>query len=301
MKKACSAGIWVAALSIILTACGQKINSGAEVAGNLGTDAVTDVRVVTLAPHLAELMFAAQAGDHLVGISAYTDYPAAAAKLPIVSDAFIVDQEQLMLLRPDMLLAWKNGTPAHVVDQLREAGYRVEVIQTDGLDDVATAIETIGQLTGSPEPARVSAGHYRQKMKALADRYSEAVPLEVFYQISSRPLYTVNGVHYISELIALCGGRNIFDDLDELAPMVDVEAVISRNPEVMLAAEDSTQAAFDVWDRWPGLAANQYGNRFLVPAAEIGRATPRLVVAGVAVCEALAEARRNRQAGNVRD
>ena len=254
------------------------------------------IRVITLAPNLAELMFAAQAGDKLVGISAYTDFPPAALDLPIVSDAFRVDQEQLALLKPDLLLAWQNGTPTHVVDQLREAGYRVEVIKTDSLDDVAVALIKIGELTGDPGPAADAAALYRQQIQRLSDRYSGSEQIDVFYQISSRPLYTVNSTHYISELLQLCGGRNIFDDLGELAPMVDVEAVISRDPEVMMAAKDSTQAAFDVWDRWPGLAANRYGNRFFMPAAEIGRATPRVVIAGEAVCEALAEARRNKQA-----
>jgi iron complex transport system substrate-binding protein len=286
----------LAVLLLIVTACDQEDSNRTDASNDHERDTRSVTRVVTLAPNLAELMFAAQAGDQLVGVSAYTDYPPAAAGLPIVGDSFLVDQEQLALLRPDLLLAWENGTPGHVIDQLRAAGFRVEIISTNSLDDVATALEIIGQLTGNPQPARVAAAAYRQQVQALAERYSGAAPVRVFYQISSRPLYTVNGAHYISELIALCGGRNIFDDLGELAPMVDVEAVISRNPEAMLAAVDSTQAAFDVWDPWPDLAANRYGNRFFIPAAEIGRATPRLVAAGEAVCEALARARRNRQA-----
>jgi iron complex transport system substrate-binding protein len=295
VRKTTSAAVRIAALLFIVTACEQEDSTRSDPQNHHERQTGTVTRVVTLAPNLAELMFAAQAGDKLVGVSAYTDYSPAAAGLPIVGDSFLVDQEQLALLRPDLLLAWENGTPSHVVDQLREAGFRVEVIRTNSLDDVATAIETIGQLTGSLQPAKVAAALYRQHVQALADRYAGAAPVRVFYQISSRPLYTVNGAHYISELLTLCGGRNIFDDLGELAPMVDVEAVISRNPEAMLAAVDSTQAAFDVWDPWPDLAANRYGNRFFIPAAEIGRATPRLVAAGEAVCEVLAEARRNRQ------
>ena len=108
-------------------------------------------------------------------------------------------------------------------------------------------------------------------------------------------MFTVNGAHYISELLELCGGQNIFSDLGELAPMVDVEAVLSRDPEAMLAATDATEEAFDDWNGWPGMAANRYGNRFFMPAAEIGRATPRLVMAGEAVCEALNKARVNRR------
>jgi iron complex transport system substrate-binding protein len=301
VRRSGSAAFILATLILVIAACERKSGDHPIESTGPETSSGTSSRIITLAPNLAELMFAVQAGDKLVGISAYTDYPPAAVDLPVVSDAFMVDQEQLALLKPDLLLAWKNGTPRHVIDQLREAGFRVEVIQTDSLDDVATAILRIGELTGNSKPAAIAASQYRQQIQHLADRYSSSEQIEVFYQIASRPLYTINAAHYISELLNLCGGRNIFDDLGELAPMVDVEAVISRNPEVMLAATDSTQAAFDVWDHWPELAANRYGNRFFVPAAEIGRATPRLVIAGEAVCEALVEARRNKRANNIHD
>lgn len=263
-----------------------------------GSPAASDrdaLRVVTLAPNLAELMFAADAGDQLVGVSAYTDFPPAAAKLPVIGDAFAIDLEQLLLLKPDILLAWDEGTPRHMLDQLRGAGYRVEVIGTSGLEDVAEALERIGDLTGNPQQAKQAAQHYRQQIAALREHYEDTDTVRVFYQISSRPLFTVNGSHYISELLELCGGQNIFSDLNELAPMVDVEAVLSRNPEAMLAAKDATEEAFDDWNNWPGMAANRYGNRFFMPAAEIGRATPRLVAAGEAVCEALKIARVNRR------
>ena len=175
------------------------------------------------------------------------------------------------------------------------APHRVEVIKTNGLDDVAEALSSIGKLTGKSQQAMRAAQKYRQRIAALRERYADTEPVRVFYQISSRPLFTVNGTHYISELLELCGGQNIFSDLGELAPMVDVEAVLSRDPEVMLAAKDATEEAFDDWNSWPGMAANRYGNRFFMPAAEIGRATPRLVDAGEAVCKALEQARVNRR------
>ena len=118
--------------------------------------------------------------------------------------------------------------------------------------------------------------------------------IRVFYQVSQRPLFTVNGDHYVSELIALCGGSNVFADLDELAPTIDVESVVERDPEVLLASTDAGESAFAEWQRWPHMAANEAGNQFLMPADAIGRATPRLLQAGEAVCEALAEARRRR-------
>ncbi len=254
----------------------------------------THSRVVTLAPNLAELVFAAGASDTLVGVSAYSDYPPAAAKLPVVGDAFAVDRERLATLEPDLLLAWESGTPVHVVDELRRGGYRVETIRTRSLEDVARALRRIGELTGHADTADRAADAYDAELAAIADQYAGREPIRVFYQVSARPLYTVNGKHYVSELIQLCGGRNVFADLGELAPAVDVEAVVARDPEAILASSDAGEDAFAQWARWPDLAANRYDNHFLMPADEIGRATPRLAAAARAVCEALDTARAHR-------
>jgi iron complex transport system substrate-binding protein len=257
-------------------------------------DAAAASRIVTLAPSLTELVFAAGAGDALVGVSAYSDYPPDAAALPTVGDAFTIDQEQLALLRPDLLLAWQSGTPGHIVDELRQAGYVVEVIRTHSLDDIAAALIRIGMLAGTQQEAREAAAEFTGALQELGDARAGAGPISVFYQVSRRPLYTVGRDHYASELIRLCGGRNVFADLHELAPAIDVEAVIDRDPEAMLAADDAGGDAFSEWDRWPGIAANRYGNRFLLPADELSRPTTRVVTAGKAICESLRTARQRR-------
>ena len=248
-------------------------------------------RVVTLAPNLTELTYAAGAGSALVGASAYSDYPAAASELPLVGDAFTVDQERLALLKPDLLLAWESGTPAHIIDELRSLGYRVEVLRTRSLDDVAAALGRIGALTGQSAAANRAAAAYAEALQSIREAHAGQDQVTVFYQVSARPLYTVNGQHYISEMISLCGGKNVFEDLNELAPSIAVEAVVERDPEVMLASTDAGEGAFAEWSRWPGMAANRYANHFLMPADEIGRATPRIVQAATAICDALKTAR----------
>ena len=152
----------------------------------------------------------------------------------------------------------------------------------------------IGALTGHSEEATRVAKSYQAGVRSLSDQYSGKESLRVFYQISSRPLYTVNGEHYVSELIEICGGHNVFTDLNDLAPTVDVEAVIETDPEVMLASMDAGDDAFTEWKRWPHLTANRMGNHFLLPADEVGRATPRLVIAGEAICAALDTARERK-------
>lgn len=252
------------------------------------------LRVVALAPHLAELMFAAGAGAQLVGVSSYSDYPEGVRKLPVIGDAFRIDHEQLALLRADLLLAWASGTPAHVVDSLRERGYRVELIRTASLRDIAAALRHIGKLTGSGAAAQKSAAAFEQSLKTLAQRWQDAEQIRVFYQVSLRPLYTVNGDHYISELISLCGGQNIFAELNELAPMISEEAVLDRDPEVVLAAASGEESTAIAWGHWTTLAANRYANHFTIPADTVARPTPRVISAGAAICETLHRARQQR-------
>ena len=278
----------LAAIAFIgLTACSEATPPAQ-------ASSATYSRIVALAPNLTELVFWAGAGESLVGVSAYSDFPPEALELPVVGDAFMIDQEQLAVLQPDLLLVWQGGTPTHVVDELRAIGYEVEVVRTNSLDDVSTAILRIGELTGRGESAALVAATFEDRMRTIRERYEGLPTISVFYQVSARPLYTVNGEHFVSELIELCGGANVFADLGELAPTIDVEAVVERDPEVFLAGSDAGDDAFSEWARWPQMAANRYGNHFVVPGDVISRATPRLLDGAGAVCEVLQEARTRR-------
>ena len=168
------------------------------------------------------------------------------------------------------------------------------MIRTRELDDIPKALSRIGELTGMQDRARGVAEEFGSQLRSLATAHGDVDHIRVFYQVSTRPLFTVSGGHYASELIELCGGRNVFADLQELAPAVDVEAVIGRDPEVMLAVSDAGGDAFSEWSRWPDIAANRYGNHYLIPSDEISRPTTRVVIAGRAICAALQEARQRR-------
>jgi iron complex transport system substrate-binding protein len=276
---------------LFLTACSRESDSPV-----LSTASGSHTpRVVTLAPHLAELVFAVGAGESLVGVSAYSNYPPDVLDLPQIGDAFLIDQEQLLLLHPDILLAWENGTAVRTVDELRDRGYRVEVIRTDGLHDIASAVVTIGQLTGHQAEAGVVATDFLADIEGLRERFAQESEIRVFYQVAPRPLYTVNSEHYVSELIDLCGGKNIFSDLGALAPLVSEESVLVRDPEILLAGRiTGGDATLGDWQRWPVLTANILGNFYYIPADLLARPTPRLVQTGGLICEALQKGRQNR-------
>jgi len=279
------AGSTLALLAALLCACDEAPPP---------TEIHSPQRVIALAPHLAELMYEIGAGDLLVGATSWSDYPPDVRKLPVVGDAFALDHERLALLEPELLLAWESGTPGHVVDELRQSGYHVAVIRTRNADDVADAMLQLGTLVSRTETSQAAAWAYRAQLAAIRDEHRDAPSIRVFYQASTRPLYTINSEHFLSDLIAACGGRNIFDDLGDLAPAVGDEAVIARDPEVMIAGDKSADDPFAHWYRWPEISAIRYGNHFTIDWDLASRPAPRLLLAAEEICAALDEARANR-------
>lgn len=247
-------------------------------------------RVVALAPHLAELAWAAGAGDLLVGAVAWSDYPPPVRALPRVGDAFSIDDERVAALAPDLVLAWSGGTPPAVIERLRGRGFRVEALASGGLEDVADHLRAIGRWTGRDAIAQAAADEFLAGLGALARAREGREPVRVFYQISADPLYTVGGDQVITRILELCGGRNIFADLESLAAVVDVEAVVARDPQVILAAAGAGEGLAR-WHAWKGLAAVRHGNLFRVDGDLVSRPSPRLLEGARAVCGHLDSAR----------
>jgi iron complex transport system substrate-binding protein len=248
-------------------------------------------RIVTLSPDLAELVYTVGAGDRLVGTIEYSDFPPEAKSVPRVGDAFGLDFERLGALRPDLVLAWDGGTPERWIERLRELGYRVETLGVRRLEDVAVELEQIGRFTGREDAARAAAREYLDRLSALRARYASAERVTVFFQISTQPLYTVGAPHAISAMIELCGGRNIFDDLSSLAADVSAEAVLGRDPQVIIAGDDAGDGALEGWRRWPALTAVVNDNLYSVRAELVTRSSTRLIGGVEEICAALARAR----------
>ncbi len=249
------------------------------------------LRIVSLAPHLTELVFAAGAGETLVGTVAYSDYPAQALDIERIGDAWRVDLERLVALQPDLVLAWPSGTPEQTLQRLDASGLEVVLLPTDRLADVAAALRRIGELTGRAAEAGAAASRFEAGVDALRERHAADPVVSVFVQLDDQPLYTINGRHLISEVVELCGGRNVFGELPQLAPAVSLESVLARDPQVILTTDDTIADPRRAWSRWQGMRAVRAGTIYAVPADTVSRATPRLIEGIAAVCEALAAAR----------
>lgn len=257
-------------------------------------------RVVSLAPDLAELLYDIGAGDTLQGAVEYTDYPAAAKAVPRVGDAFHVDVEKLVALKPDLVLVWEGGTPQPLIAKLRSLKLPVLALGTHELLDIASNMEILGLATGHDDAGQLAADDFRTFLGALRARYASQAPLKVFYEISAQPLFTVGGGQSISKLMEVCGGHNIFADLTDLAPAVTLEAVLARDPEVIVTGdgEGDTAARFKDWQQWPDLTAAKQGNFVVLNDDWISRATPRLLNAGKQLCEALQKIRDKQTAAH---
>lgn len=254
-------------------------------------------RIISLAPHITELLYAAGAGARVVGATDYSDYPAAARDLPRVGSYANLDLEAVLALRPDLIVAWKSGNSAAQLDRLRALGVAVYVSEPQRLDDIPTDIEHLGALAGSEGSAHTAAQHFRQRHARLARRYAKRPPVTVFYEIWNPPLMTINGAQIISDVLRLCGGVNIFADLPVLAPAVDVEAVVQMNPEAIFMGDMQNHSADEDshWQRWTKLRAVQAGNLFRIPPDLMQRHTPRILQGAEMLCADLEQARGRRK------
>lgn len=253
-------------------------------------------RIVSLAPNLTELVFTLGAGARLVGADVFSNYPPQARGIARVGDAFQVDYERVLALNPDLVLVWDTGTPEPVIEKLTQLGLAVERLSTTRLEDVASALRRLGSLTGTTATAEEAARAYSSALAALRLEHAADPSITVFYQISAAPLYTINDRHLISEIIALCGGRNVFAELAQLAPPVSLEAVLERNPEVILAGDDIAGDPFAPWRRWRQLRAVELDNLYVLRVDRVARATTRIVEGAREVCAVLDQARERRMA-----
>ena len=241
-------------------------------------------RIVSLSPHLTELLYAAGAGARVVGAVEYSDFPAEARALPRVGSDAHINLESVLALRPDLVVAWPNAGSARAVNRLAELRLPVFRSEPRELEDIATTLERLGVLAGSAGEAQSAARAFRGRKAELEKRFAGRAKVRVFYQVWDRPLLTVNGDHVISKVIRLCGGENVFAQAPVIAPEVDREAVLRANPDVIITSAAGAEAP--AW-----LSSKRF---YVVPAELIQRHTPRLLDGAEHLCRALDEVRSAR-------
>jgi iron complex transport system substrate-binding protein len=253
-------------------------------------------RIISMSPHVTELLFAAGGGARVVGVMNFSDYPEAAKAIALVGSNASLDMEKLAALKPDLLVVWQSGNTARQLEQLRQLGIPMFYSEPQRMEDIATSIERLGRLLDTAPVAAQAAAAFRAKSGALAARYGKRAPVRMFYQIWDKPLYTLNGKQIVSDAIRLCGGENVFGALPVKAPEVSVEAVIGADPEAIFGGERDEQAegGLNLWKPYKSMVAVKRGNLFSLSGGLLARAGPRMVDGAAELCEKLELARQRR-------
>ena len=257
-------------------------------------------RIVSLAPHVTELLFAAGGGARIVGAVSYSDYPPQAQTIPRVGDNKSLDLERIVAMKPDLIVVWRHGNAMRQIDRLRELHVPLFFSEPHRLDDIPVTIDKLGVLLGTSAEANRASEAFRRDISGLRTRYSNRPPVSVFYQVWDDPLMTLNGSQIISEVIDLCGGHNVFADLKPLVPTISTEAVLAADPEAIVTATPGATSSehplpsLDAWRKWPSIKAVARNNLFGIDGDLINRPTPRLALGAATLCEDLEVARTRR-------
>ncbi|MBS0365956.1 MAG: ABC transporter substrate-binding protein [Proteobacteria bacterium] len=253
------------------------------------------LRIVGLAPGVTEMLFAAGAGAQVVATVEYSVEPPAARRVPRIGDGYALDMERLLALRPDVIVAWTGG--GNPAQRARIASLGITVYQQElrRLNDIAPALRRLGVLAGTTATAQAGATAIERRLAQLRRGASGAAhPQSALLQIWNRPIYTVGGRQLLSDALSVCGARNVFGDLTEAAPVVDVEAVLARDPDVIImVAPGARGAAWTAdWQRFPGLAAVRHRRLLVFDDQALTRPGPSMVEATARLCERLAALNR---------
>ena len=251
-------------------------------------------RIVSLAPHATEMLFAAGAGARIVGVAEFSDFPPEAKRIPSVGSGVSLDLERIIQMKPDLVVGWNNGMAATQLAKLETLGLPIYKSEPYDFATIASSLERLAHLAGTDAQGKSAAEAFRTRWKKLQSTYRDRRNITVFYQIWRSPLMTLNGSHLVSGALRLCGAENIFANLPQLAPTVNEEAVLKADPEAIIASSGEQDDVFAPWRRFTGMKAVAHGNLVLIDGALMNRAGPRILDGTETLCSKLDEVRAKR-------
>jgi iron complex transport system substrate-binding protein len=246
-------------------------------------------RIVSMAPGATEMLFAGGAGQRVIATVEFSDEPAEARKIPRIGDSNAIDIERVVALRPDVVVVWEGGNNVAQVNRLERLGLPLYRHKVERLADLPVALRRLGALTDTRDVAEKAARDIESRVARLQQRYGRSGGVTVLLEVWNRPIYTVGGSHMMTDSLRLCGARNVFADLKEQGPSVDTEAVIGRDPDVIVAVAPTGTASgwLDEWRRFRSLRAVRNGRLVPFEDARLSRLGPSALDGTEALCEAL--------------
>ena len=249
-------------------------------------------RIVALSPHIVELLYAIGAGNAIVATTDFADYPDAAKSIPRIGGNYGIQLDKLLTLSPDLVVAWGDGNQPQDIARMRELGLNLYISQPRQLQDVTTELLQLGKLTGHDAEAKKAATAYQQQLQAIRQQNVDKTPVKVFYQLWSNPLMTVAKGSWMQQLLEVCHGENVFADAVTAYPQVSLEAVLLRQPQVIIRTAEAGNPQTVNWQQWPEIPAVKHKQIYTIDADLLQRPTPRLLVGLEQLCRDLEQARK---------
>ena len=246
-------------------------------------------RIVSLAPHLTELLFAVGAGEHVVGTVDHADFPDAARRVPRVGDSALLDLERIAALKPDLLLVWRHGNSPQQLQRLATLNLPTYAHEARALADISRGLRDLGVLTGRESDASQRADAFDRAVAGLRAQHAGRARVRVFYQVWQQPLITLNGEHLISQMMDLCGADNIFAAQRLLTPTVSEEAVLLSDPDAIITGWIPSYGGTPLaaWQRLTALRAVRTGQLLTVNPDLLHRQSDRVILGAHELCEKL--------------
>ena len=263
-------------------------------AGNAVTLDKPAMRVISMAPHVTETLFAAGGGSRIVGAVNYSDYPEAAKSIPRIGSNREIDMERVISMKPDLIVAWMHNNSERQIEMVRKLGVPVFLSDPQKLEGIPDNVARLGQLMGTQAAADPAAAELRRQLASLRSRYAGRPTVRTFYQVWDKPLDTLSGRHIITDALRLCGGENIFDKLTVTAPIVSIESVLQADPEAVFGTAEKNYGGVNLWKPYASLTATRRDNLFTVDGNLLNRAGPRMIAGTAVLCEKLELARQHR-------
>ncbi|HEX6279004.1 MAG TPA: cobalamin-binding protein [Pyrinomonadaceae bacterium] len=242
-------------------------------------------RVLSLAPSLTESIYAVGAGDKLVGVTTYCNYPEEARAKEKVGDTQTPNIERIVALKPDIVFVSTASQLEAFMQTLEQQNIAVYVMDAKDVDDAINDLQTLGEILGMTDTADELASALDGRVKEVADRKRQATPPKVFVQISNEPLFTIGRESFVTKLIATAGGESVTKDVPSAYPKLSKETASAMNPEVIILSdsEDNREpnSVFKNSD------AVKNGRVYRINADIISRPGPRLVDALEQIAEFL--------------
>lgn len=261
--------------------------------GNARVDAQSTQRIIALSPHSVEMLFAIGAGDRIIATLEYSDYPEAALTIPRIGNFTGVQIEKVVALQPDIIIAWKNGNKSTDIDKLQSLGFKIIFTQAKDIPAIGDELIRLGELTGLQANARIAADQINARYQQIKQRYMNKQKISVFYQLWHDPLRTVGANNWNQSLINDCNGSVLFDNAEIPYPIVSLEDVLFKNPQVIIIPHHSGDvgAKKEIWDKWKKIDAVKNKKIFTIDGDLLHRFGPRAVDGLELLCQAIDSAR----------